>query len=154
MRSKRSTPGAENDHRKKLVGPKAKRAAAQWSTERFGLSQRRACRLLALDRQTLGIGVVATRMRRCAPESARLPRPSGGMAAAGSISAYGARAGASIIRRWNGFILATRGCHYGDVGRRSAPRCRGSRSPDRRQDAVMRWISCMIGWSWDVGTNV
>ena len=26
---------------------------AQWSTERFGLSQRRVCRLLALDRQTL-----------------------------------------------------------------------------------------------------
>ena len=30
-----------------------KRAAAQWSTERFGLSQRRVRRLLALDRQTL-----------------------------------------------------------------------------------------------------
>ena len=29
------------------------RAAAQWSTERFGLSQRRVCRLLALNRQTL-----------------------------------------------------------------------------------------------------
>ena len=46
-------PSAESDQRKKLVGPKAKRAAAQWSAERFGLSQRRVCRLLALDRQTL-----------------------------------------------------------------------------------------------------
>jgi putative transposase len=37
---------------KKLVGPKAKRAAAQGLAERFGLSQRRACRLVALDRNT------------------------------------------------------------------------------------------------------
>src|SRR6185437_15379602 len=46
-------PGAESGHHKKLVGPKAKRTAAQWLAERFGLSQRRVCRLLAVDRNTL-----------------------------------------------------------------------------------------------------
>jgi hypothetical protein len=45
--------GAEGRHRKKLVAPKAKRTAAQWMAERFGLSQRRVCHLLALDRNTL-----------------------------------------------------------------------------------------------------
>jgi putative transposase len=38
---------------KKMVAPKAKRTAAQWMAERFGLSQRRVCRLVALDRNTL-----------------------------------------------------------------------------------------------------
>jgi putative transposase len=38
---------------KKLVAPKAKRAAAQWVAERFGLSERRVCRLVTLDRNTL-----------------------------------------------------------------------------------------------------
>ena len=38
---------------KKLVAPKAKRAAAQGMAERFGLSQRRVCQLLELDRNTL-----------------------------------------------------------------------------------------------------
>ena len=36
-----------------MVVPKAKRAAAQWVAERFGLSQRRVCRLTLLDRNTL-----------------------------------------------------------------------------------------------------
>jgi putative transposase len=40
-------------HRKKLVTPKVKRAAAQWVVARVGLSQRRVCRLVALDRDTL-----------------------------------------------------------------------------------------------------
>ena len=46
-------PGAEGRRGKKLVAPKAKRTAAQWMAERFGLSQRRVCHLLALDRNTL-----------------------------------------------------------------------------------------------------
>ena len=46
-------PGAEGDHRKKLVRPKAKRTAATLMVVRFGLSQRRVCRLVALDRNTL-----------------------------------------------------------------------------------------------------
>ena len=46
-------PGAEGHHRKKLVRPKAKRAAAQGVVARFGLSQRRVCRFVALDRNTL-----------------------------------------------------------------------------------------------------
>ncbi len=33
--------------------PKAKRAAAQWVAERFGLSERRVCRIVPLDRNTL-----------------------------------------------------------------------------------------------------
>ena len=45
-------PGAESDHRKKLVRPKAKRTAAIWMVARFGLSPRRVCRLLTLDRNT------------------------------------------------------------------------------------------------------
>ena len=45
--------------------PKAKRAAAQWVAARFGLSERRVCRLLALDRNTL-------RYRRRGPEDAAL----------------------------------------------------------------------------------
>ena len=46
-------PGAEGDHRKKLVRPKAKRTAATLLVARFGLSQRRVCRFVALDRNTL-----------------------------------------------------------------------------------------------------
>jgi hypothetical protein len=45
--------GAEGDHRKKLVRPKAKMAAAQEIFARFGLSQRRVCWLVDLDRNTL-----------------------------------------------------------------------------------------------------
>ena len=45
--------GAEGDHRKTLVRPKAKRTAATLLVVRFGLSQRRVCRLVALDRNTL-----------------------------------------------------------------------------------------------------
>jgi hypothetical protein len=44
---------AEGTHRKKLVAPKAKRAAGQWVAERFGLSERQVCRLVTLDRNTL-----------------------------------------------------------------------------------------------------
>jgi hypothetical protein len=36
-----------------LVRPKAKRTAATLLVVRFGLSQRRVCRLVALDRNTL-----------------------------------------------------------------------------------------------------
>ena len=39
---------------KKLVRPKAKRIAATLLVARFGLSQRRVCQLVALDRNTLG----------------------------------------------------------------------------------------------------
>ncbi|MBK5283533.1 MAG: IS3 family transposase [Nitrospiraceae bacterium] len=46
-------PGTEGDHRKKLVRPKAKRMAAQWMAERFGLSLRRVCQLGDVDRNTL-----------------------------------------------------------------------------------------------------
>jgi len=46
-------PGAEGDPRKKLVRPKAKRTAATLMVVRFGLSQRRVCRVVALDRNTL-----------------------------------------------------------------------------------------------------
>ena len=45
--------GAEGDHRKNLVRPKAKRTAATLMVARFGLSQRRVCQLVALDRNTL-----------------------------------------------------------------------------------------------------
>ncbi|MDQ6735955.1 MAG: hypothetical protein M3Z35_17885 [Nitrospirota bacterium] len=41
------------NHRKKLVRPKAKRAATWCLVERFGLSQRPVCRLIGLDRNTL-----------------------------------------------------------------------------------------------------
>lgn len=86
-------PSAESDQRKKLVEPKAKRAAAQWSTERFGLSQRRVCRLLALDRNTLR-AVNARTMPSCEPGFGRLPSRSGGMAVPGSMCAYDERADA------------------------------------------------------------
>jgi putative transposase len=46
-------PSAEGDHRKKTGRPKAKRTAATLLVVRFGLSQRRVCRLVALDRNTL-----------------------------------------------------------------------------------------------------
>jgi putative transposase len=49
---------------KKLVAPKAKRTAAQWRVERFGLSQRRVGHLLALDRNTLRY------RRRCQEDAA------------------------------------------------------------------------------------
>jgi len=39
-------PGAEGGHRKKLVEPKAKRTAATFLVARFGLSERRVCRIL------------------------------------------------------------------------------------------------------------
>ncbi len=42
--------GPEGNHRKKLVRPQAKRAVAQEVITRFGLSQRRVCRVGALDR--------------------------------------------------------------------------------------------------------
>jgi putative transposase len=87
-------PSAESHQRKKLVEPKAKRAAAQWGTERFGLSQRRMCRLLALDRNTLRYcsrrqeeGALRTRIR----EIAESQRCYGCLA---SMCAYGEKAGA------------------------------------------------------------
>lgn len=46
-------PGAQGGHHKKLVTPKAKRLAAVLIVVRFGLSQRRVCRVVALDRNTL-----------------------------------------------------------------------------------------------------
>jgi hypothetical protein len=75
-------PSVESHQRKKLGGPKAKRAAAQWSTERFGLSQRRVCRLLALDRNTLWYcsqrqddAVLRTRIRAIAEQKRRYGCP-------------------------------------------------------------------------------
>lgn len=66
-------PGTRGSHRKKLVAPKAKRMAAQWMAERFGLSQRRVCRLLQADRNTLRYrsrrqedGALRTRIRAIA----------------------------------------------------------------------------------------
>src|SRR5713101_2292227 len=58
-------PGAAGDHRKKLVRPKAKRTAATLLVARFGLSQRRVCRLVALDRNT-------PRYRSCRRDDSRL----------------------------------------------------------------------------------
>ena len=46
-------PGAEGAHRNKRVRPKAERIAATLLVARFGLSQRRVCQLVALDRNTL-----------------------------------------------------------------------------------------------------
>ena len=46
-------PGSEGAHRNTLVRPKAKRAAAQSVVARVGLSQRRVCRFVNLDRNTL-----------------------------------------------------------------------------------------------------
>ncbi|MDX2253475.1 MAG: IS3 family transposase [Nitrospira sp.] len=69
-------------NRKKLVAPKAKRAVAQWSTERFGLSERRVCRLLELDRNTLRYrsrrqddAVLRTRIREIAEAKRRYGCP-------------------------------------------------------------------------------
>jgi hypothetical protein len=45
--------GAEDAHRNKRVRPKAERIAATLLVARFGLSQRRVCQLVALDRNTL-----------------------------------------------------------------------------------------------------
>src|ERR1700704_4218579 len=47
-------PGAQGHYRKKLVRPKAKRVAAQEVVARFGLSQRRVCQLVDVDRNALG----------------------------------------------------------------------------------------------------
>ena len=87
-------PGVEGDQRKKLVGPKAKGAAAQWGTERFGLSQRRVCRLLARDRQTLryrsrGHDDEALRTQICEIAQTKRVRLSPDL----SLYGYGARAG-------------------------------------------------------------
>ena len=75
-------PGAEGDHRKKLVTPKAKRIAATVLAARFGLSQRRVCRLVALDRHTLRYRsrraddqALRTRMREIAQTKRRYGSP-------------------------------------------------------------------------------
>ncbi|HWI69754.1 MAG TPA: IS3 family transposase [Nitrospiraceae bacterium] len=67
---------------KKLVRPKAKRAAAQEVVARFGLSQRRVCRLVALDRNTLRYrsrrrddGELRVRMREIAEAKRRYGCP-------------------------------------------------------------------------------
>lgn len=80
-------------HRKNLVAPKAKRAAAQLMAERLGLSQRRVCRLLKLDRNTLRYrsrrqddAALRTRIL----EIAESKRPYGGP---GFMSDYGGKAG-------------------------------------------------------------
>ena len=72
----------------------AKRTAAQWMAERFGLSQRRVCWLLTLDRNTLRYRSrrqedAALRMRiREIAESKRA------MGAPESMSGYGGKVGA------------------------------------------------------------
>lgn len=139
-------PRAESHQRKKLVGPKAKRAAAQWSTERFGLSQRRVCLLLALDRNTL---------RYCS----RRPDDAALRTGIREIVEHTRRYGCPRIyvrlrgegwcvnhKKGDGFIIGTKGCRYGDAGGRNWRPCHASRSRGLLDpDSVRRWILCITG---------
>ena len=78
-------PGAEGAGRQKLVRPKAKRTAARLLMARGGLSQRRVCRLVALDRNTLRYQSRRIRRARGSGRGCeRSPRPSDATAARGS----------------------------------------------------------------------
>ena len=131
------------------------RAAAQWSTERFGLSQRRVCRLLALNRQTLRYRsrrqedeALRTRIREIAETKRR----------------YGCPRIYIRLRRegWHVNHKKVERMYYRDEGLSLRRRRRKKLAavprvalPVRRsQGAAMPWISCMTGWSRDDGTNV
>ena len=131
------------------------RAAAQWVAERFGLSERRVCRLLALDRNTLRYrsrrrddADLWTRIREIAETKRRYGCP--------RIYVRLRREGWQVNhKKWNGCIIATKGSRYsGDDGSRPR-RCPESpcRNP-RSQDAVMRWTLCMTGWPMADGSSV
>jgi hypothetical protein len=86
-------PGAESDHRKKLVRPKAKRAAAQGVVARFGLSQRRVCRFVSLDRNTLRYRSRRRDDRGLRTRVREIARPNGAMGAPGSLCGCGGKGG-------------------------------------------------------------
>jgi hypothetical protein len=102
-----------------------------------------------------GIAVNGRKIPPYACGSASLPSASGGRGVPGSMRGYGGKAGRSTIRRWNGFIIATKGSRSGGAdGRRQrrspASPARGPLSPD----AVMRWISSMTSLPPAGGSSV
>src|SRR5713101_2338365 len=84
-------PGAESNHCKKLVRPKAKRTVATLLVARDGLSQRRVCRLVTLDRNTLRYQSRRSDDPELRARMRGLPRPSDGMGALVSCAAMTGR---------------------------------------------------------------
>ena len=127
--------------------PKAKRAAAQWVAERFGLSERRVCRIVPLDRNTLRYhsrrqedAALQTRIREIAEAKRR----------------YGCPRIYVRLRRegWRVNHKKVERLYYREerlaLRRRHESPCR---SP-RNQDAAMRWTLSMTGWPMVDGSSV
>ena len=122
---------------------------------RFGLSQRRVCQLVALDRNTWRYrsrrqedATLRTRIREMAETKRRYGCPR----IYGRLRREGWRV---TIRRWNGSIIARNGSRYGgEEGRRPRPfhesPCRDRFGPG----SVMRWTSSMTGWPLADGSSV
>lgn len=140
---------------KKLVAPKAKRAAAQWVAERFELSERRVCRLVTLDWNT-------RRYRgRCQEDAALQPRI---REIAETKRRY--RCSRIYVRlRREGWpvnhkkvelpIIARNGSRFSGADGRRPRRSHGSRCPSPLSPGAVRpWILCMIGWWLAGGSRV
>ena len=127
--------------------PKAKRAAAQWVAERFGLSERRVCRIVPLDRNTLRYhsrrqedAALQTRIREIAEAKRRYGCPRIYV----RLRREGWRVNHKKVERlyYREERLALRRCHESPC-----------RSP-RNQDAAMRWTLSMTGWPMVDGSSV